>query len=77
MEGQAVPDGLLSEKLGSRIFALGSYVGEVIIRAYDGTWRVDDNDPEGELNIGGRSSERRNPLACPTCHEAIQEWSRR
>jgi hypothetical protein len=50
-EGEAVPGGLLSEQLGSRVFALGSYVGEVIVRAYDGQWRADDKDPEGELNI--------------------------
>jgi hypothetical protein len=49
--GAAVPGGLLSEQLGPRIFALGSYVGEVIIRAYGGQWRADDHDPEGELNI--------------------------
>jgi hypothetical protein len=49
--GKAIPGGLLSEKLGVRIFALGSYVGEVIIRAYGGQWRADDNDPEGEMNI--------------------------
>lgn len=50
-DGEAVPGGLLSEQLGSRIFSLGSYVGEVIIRAYGGRWRADDNDPEGELNV--------------------------
>jgi hypothetical protein len=49
--GQAIPGGLLSEQLGSRIFAIGSYVGEVIIRAYNGKWQVDDNDPEAEMNI--------------------------
>jgi hypothetical protein len=50
-EGRAVPGGLLSAELGSRIFALGSYVGEVIIRAYGGKWQTADDDPEGELNI--------------------------
>lgn len=50
-DGQAVPGGLLAEQLGSRLFALGSYVGEVILRAYGGEWCADDNDPEGELNI--------------------------
>ena len=39
------------EQLGSRVFALGSYVGEVIIRTYGGQWRADDDDPEGELNV--------------------------
>lgn len=46
--GEAVPNGLLAEQLGSRIFALGAYVGEVLIRAYGGQWRADDNNPEGE-----------------------------
>jgi hypothetical protein len=50
-DGEAVPGGLLSEQLGPRIFALGAYVGEVVIRTYEGQWRADDNDPEGELNI--------------------------
>lgn len=50
-EGQAVPSGLLAEQLGQRIFALGSYVGEVLIRTYGGQWRGDDNDPEGEFTI--------------------------
>ncbi len=49
--GQAIPGGLLSEQLGSRIFAIGSYIGEVIIRAYNGSWQTDDNDPEAEMNI--------------------------
>ena len=49
--GQAVEDGLLAEQLGSRLFALGSYVGEVLIRAYGGQWQADDNDPNGEINI--------------------------
>lgn len=49
--GQAVEEGLLAEQLGSRLFALGSYVGEVLIRAYGGQWQADDNDPQGEINI--------------------------
>jgi hypothetical protein len=49
--GEAIPNGLLSEKLGSRMFALGGYVGEVIRRAHGGHWHVDDQDPEAEINI--------------------------
>jgi hypothetical protein len=49
--GAAIPDGLLAEQLGTRIFALGGYVGEVIIRSYGGQWRADENDPEGEINM--------------------------
>src|SRR3954463_9429098 len=36
--GPARPGGLLAERLGSRIFALGSYVGEVVRRHAGGTW---------------------------------------
>jgi hypothetical protein len=50
-DGQASPGGLLSEQLGSRLFALGSYIGECIIRHYGGAWRAADSDPEGEVNI--------------------------
>jgi hypothetical protein len=34
--GKAKPGGLLSQELGSRLFALGSYVGEVIRRRNNG-----------------------------------------
>ncbi len=50
-QGRPVPGGLLSEDLGSRIFSLGSYVGEVIRRTHGGSWRGDDSDPEGEIKI--------------------------
>jgi hypothetical protein len=49
--GQAIPGGLLSEQLGARVFAIGSYVGEIIIQTYGGEWRADDDDSEGELTI--------------------------
>lgn len=48
--GGAVAGGLLSEDLGSRLFALGSYCGEVLRREIGGEWLVDDADPQGELN---------------------------
>jgi hypothetical protein len=50
-DGEAAPGGLLAEKRGQRIFALGAYVGEVVLRKCGGTWRADDSDPEGEINI--------------------------
>ncbi len=49
--GQAVPGGFLSEQLGTRIFAIGSYIGEVLRRALGGKWVGDDNDPEVEINV--------------------------
>jgi hypothetical protein len=52
--GRANPGGLLSQQLGARLFALGSYVGEVIRRHGGGQWQGDDNDPEAEINIAIR-----------------------
>lgn len=50
-DGVPLPGGLLDQQLGSRIFALGSYVGETIRRNRGGEWVTDDNDPEGEISI--------------------------
>lgn len=50
-DGQPIPGGLLGESFGARIFALGAYIGEVIIRSIGGEWRGDDEDPKGEINI--------------------------
>jgi hypothetical protein len=55
-EGQAKIGGLLISNTGSRLFALGSYVGEVIRRQYGGNWETNDNDPKGEINIAVRLS---------------------
>jgi hypothetical protein len=49
-EGKAVAGGLLSENLGSRLFALGSYCGEVLRREVGGQWITEDSDPQGEIN---------------------------
>jgi hypothetical protein len=49
--GQPKPGGLLSERLGSRVFALGGYVGEVLRRTYGGEWKGNDADPQAEINI--------------------------
>lgn len=54
--GQSKAGGLLAESRGSRLFALGSYVGEVLRRNHGGIWETDDNDPEGEINIVVRLS---------------------
>jgi hypothetical protein len=50
--GAARPGGLLSSGLGQRIFALGSYIGEVVRRKLGGRWVGDDSDPEAEINVG-------------------------
>jgi hypothetical protein len=51
MDGRAQPGGLLSEDLGSRLFGLGAYLGEVIRRDRGGAWRGDDSDPNAEVNV--------------------------
>jgi hypothetical protein len=53
-EGKPKPGGLLSDQLGSRIFVLGAYVGEVIRRHYGGEWLGDDADPDAEINVAVR-----------------------
>lgn len=49
--GKVIPGGLLSQDLGARLFALGSYVGETIRRQVGGEWRGNDDDPEAEINV--------------------------
>ena len=51
LNGEARPGGLLSSGLGQRIFALGSYIGEVVRRKLGGRWVGDDSDPEAEVNV--------------------------
>ncbi len=48
---QNTPDGILNRNRGQILFALGAYIGEVIISAYGGEWLTDDSDPQGEINI--------------------------
>ncbi|WP_072682670.1 hypothetical protein [Arcobacter sp. LA11] len=50
-KGIPTKDGFLSKDLGSRLFGLGSYVGEVIRRKIEGEWIGNDDDPKGEINI--------------------------
>ncbi len=49
--GVAKPGGLLSQDLGKRIFAIGSYIGEVVRRKIGGEWVGDDNDPQVEIKV--------------------------
>jgi hypothetical protein len=49
--GAARAGGLLSSGLGQRIFAVGSYMGEVARRKLGGEWIGDDKDPEAEINV--------------------------
>lgn len=51
LHGRPRPGGLLADDLGRRVFGLGAYVGEVIRRAREGAWQVDDADPNGELDV--------------------------
>ena len=50
-EGAANPGGLLSQDLGQRIFAIGSYIGEVARRKLGGEWNGNDEDPETEIRV--------------------------
>jgi hypothetical protein len=49
--GVAKPGGLLFQDLGQRLFALGSYIGEVARRELGGEWIGDDDDPKAEINV--------------------------
>jgi hypothetical protein len=49
--GTPRPDGLLTDHLGARIFAIGSYMGEVIRRQCGGEWQGNDEDPQAEINL--------------------------
>ncbi len=50
-DGKALKSGLLADQLGYRLFAVGSYVGEVIRREIGGEWKGDDSDPGAEINV--------------------------
>jgi len=51
VNGTAKPGGLLSQDLGRRLFAIGSYIGEVVRCDVGGEWVGDDADPEVEINV--------------------------
>ena len=50
-EEQSGPGGLLSQQRGQRLFGLGAYIGDVLIRTYGGHCVTDDQDPQGELIV--------------------------
>ena len=50
-EEQHRPGGLLDGKVGNKLFAIGCYMGQVLIARLGGTWETDDSDPMGEINI--------------------------
>ena len=49
--GVAKPGGLLSDNLGQRVFAIGSYMGEVARRRLGGEWIGNDEDPQAEIDV--------------------------
>jgi hypothetical protein len=50
--GEPKQEGLFNSGLGGKLFAISSYIGEVVIRNTKASkWVVDDNDPAGEVNI--------------------------
>ena len=52
---QSRPGGVLADgRPGSKLFAVGSYMGQVFVRQLGGVWETDDEDPEGEANIAVR-----------------------
>lgn len=51
IDEQSGEGGLISRNRGQILFALGSYVGETVIRLYGGKWLTDDDDPQGEINV--------------------------
>ena len=53
-DGKPKSRGLLSEDLGSRIFGIGSYIGEVVRRDRGGEWFGDDADAAAEINVALR-----------------------
>jgi len=55
---QSRPGGLLAGgRPGSKLFAVGCYMGQVFVRELGGVWETDDADPEGEANIAVRLPE--------------------
>lgn len=52
---QSRPGGLLADgRPGSKLFAVGCYMGQVFVRQLGGVWETDDADPAGEVNIAVR-----------------------
>ncbi len=53
-EEQRRPGGLLDGKVGDKLFAIGSYMGQVFCEELGGVWETDDADPQGEINVAVR-----------------------
>lgn len=49
--GSPKPGGLLATDTGGRLFALGAYVGEVLLRELGGSWRADEAAPDSEEGL--------------------------
>ena len=61
---QNKPGGILNpQNRGSIMFAIGSYIGESVIKMFGGEWITDDNDPQGETNIAVKTAN--GTLICP------------
>lgn len=57
-EGKPNAKGIMSENTGPKLFAISAYLGEVVIRNTTGShWVVNDEDPQGEINIKVVSSQ--------------------
>lgn len=53
---QDTPGGILSKKQGTILFALASYIGETVIKLYEGRWVIDEDDPDNEINMAVQTS---------------------
>lgn len=49
--GRPRPGGLLAADTGRRLFALGAYVGEVLLRELGGSWRAPEAAPDSEEGL--------------------------
>ena len=49
--GDAKAGGLLEERIGSKLFAIGSYISVIFEKTYGAAIITDDNDPQGEINF--------------------------
>ena len=50
--GKPIENGLFANGLGSKVFSIASYIGEVIIRNTNNTnWEFDSADPENDFNM--------------------------
>ncbi|MCU0431463.1 MAG: hypothetical protein MUF42_15980 [Cytophagaceae bacterium] len=50
--GQPIVGGLMEHETGPKLFAIASYLGQVVLQHTPGTrWVTNDEDPEGERNI--------------------------